>query len=872
SDDDDEDVQEPIRQQHGTIFPNDERLIYQAALQDLNQPKTEKDLPPGVLAVPLMRHQKIALEWMRQKEKSVNNCLGGVLVDDQGLGKTISTIALILLQKLKSQSKPQKPRSGKSGGTLVVCPANKVSLEHKLSVLVYHGSKRTKNPTELAKYDVVVTTYALVTNEVPQTLESIPRRFSGALSKFKWLRVVLDEAQTIKNYKTQVARACASLKAKRRWCLSGTPIQNEIFDLYSYFKFLRYHPYADYESFCLKITEPISKNHLRGYKRLQAILRAILLRRTKGTIFDGQPILSLPPKIVRLTKMDFSPEEWSFYKDLETGSQLEFASRKIKAVMENLESLAKQGSQNSKPIKTIVFSQWTGMLDLIEGNFVEKGINFRRLDGTMSLLTRDIAVKEFNNDPNVQVILMSLKAGNLGLNMVSACHVILLDLWWNPTTEDQAIDRAHRIGQTRTVTVLRLTIQNTVEERILTLQAKKREMVASALGEDPGELSATRLTEEDLHYLFYGGCPNFNTHVTLIIKRGHRLMMDSAIDNDKYSSGSDEEVQDAQKTTINERVIYQAALQDLKQPKTERDYLLGLGKTISTIALILFQKLKSQSKPRKPRSRKSGGTLIVCPASVVKQWEREIDENVSNEHKLYVLVYHGSNRTKDPIELAKHDVVVTTYAIVTNEVPQTPLLDYYYERSKKRDRESTETTYYFGPLSRVRWLRVVLDEAQAIKNHRTQVAKACFSLRAKRRWCLSGTPIQNDVVDLYSYFRFLRYHPYAMYKSFSKSIKVPLSKNSLHGYKKLQAVLRAILLRRTKGTLLDGQPIINLPPKEVNLSKVDFSVDEWSFYRKLEILSQLEFEKYASAGSDKNYARMLVMLLRLRQACNHSGD
>ncbi|CAN7050800.1 helicase-like transcription factor CHR28 [Brassica rapa] len=552
SDDEEDEVEEPINSQQPvtTTIVNDERRIYQAALQDLNQPKTEKDLPHGVLSVPLMRHQKIALEWMRQKERSYNNCSGGILADDQGLGKTISIIALILLQKLKSQSRRVKKRSRRSGGTLVVCPASvvkqwakelddKVSPQNKLSVLVYHGSRRINDPVELAKYDVVVTTYALVTNEVLQS----QIRFSGALGRVRWSRVVLDEAQTIKNHKTQVARACSSLNAKRRWCLSGTPIQNEVMDLFSYFKFLRYHPYAELCSFSQRIMVPIRNNRVKGYKKLQAVLRAILLRRTKETLLDGQPILHLPPKTINLTKVDFSPEEFAFYKTLEATSQSEFeayaaagavysnyayilvmllrlrqacdhpwlvktssfervnqsgfTSTKINAVMKTLESLGKQ-------VKTLVFSQWTGMLDLVEHSFDKSGVTFRRLDGTMSLVARDNAVKEFNNDPSVQVMLMSLKAGNLGLNMVSASHVIILDLWWNPTTEDQAIDRAHRIGQTRAVTVTRIAINNTVEDRILALQETKRIVVASALGEDPGELSATRLTEQDLGFLFFG--------------------------------------------------------------------------------------------------------------------------------------------------------------------------------------------------------------------------------------------------------------------------------------------------------------------------------------------------------------------------------
>ncbi|KFK39327.1 hypothetical protein AALP_AA3G230200, partial [Arabis alpina] len=794
---------------------NSERLIYQAALQDLNQPKTEADLLPGTLSVPLMRHQKIALAWMFQKETNSLPCAGGILADDQGLGKTVSTIALILKQKfelqLKSENaskqeaealvleddddddesenakhesdshvKPELKASSNSettvlcaganddngssdmekardkklststrafkrkrpaAGTLIVCPASvvrqwerelneKVSGESELSVLVYHGGSRTKDAFELAKYDVVVTTYAIVANEVPKQplvdddendykitekhgLASgfsnyKKRKFAvgaskkskkrgregiddssvdpkcGPLARVVWSRVVLDEAQTIKNHRTQMARSCCTLRAKWRWCLSGTPIQNTIDDLYSYFRFLKYDPYAVYKSFCNTIKVPISKHSPHGYKKLQAVLRAVMLRRTKGTLLDGRPIINLPPKKVNLSTVEFSVEEWSFYRKLEADSQTqfkayadagtlnqnyanillmllrlrqacdhpqlvkgynsdpvgkeseaavkrlpraarfnllkrlesssaiccdcgdppeipvvalcghvfcyqcvseyitgdenmcparrcreqlgrdvvfsksalrycttndlgcssshdiglgksaflksEFCSSKIKAVLDILQSLSKQGSPNSMPsssqpyddddvtivepkslhssspsqetIKTIIFSQWTGMLDLVEICLDDKCIEFRRLDGTMSLAARDRAVKVFSNDPDVKVMLMSLKAGNLGLNMVAACHVILLDLWWNPTTEDQAIDRAHRIGQTRPVTVTRITIKDTIEDRILALQEQKRKMVASAFGEDHGESSATRLTVDDLKYLF----------------------------------------------------------------------------------------------------------------------------------------------------------------------------------------------------------------------------------------------------------------------------------------------------------------------------------------------------------------------------------
>ncbi|XP_022725668.1 helicase-like transcription factor CHR28 isoform X2 [Durio zibethinus] len=768
---------------------NDERMIYQAALEDLNQPKVEATLPDGLLSVPLLRHQKIALHWMLHRETRSGYCLGGILADDQGLGKTISMIALIQMQKfLESKLKSEDlakhktvalnldddDHSGTGGsdkvkqngesddtksilevststgafsrqrlpaGTLVVCPASvlrqwarelddKVAEESKLSVLIYHGGSRTKDPSELAKYDVVLTTYSIVTNEVPkqaivdddESYEKSGEKYglssefsinkkrkktsnvgkkgkkgsvidssAGALARVNWFRVILDEAQTIKNHRTQVARACCSLRAKRRWCLSGTPMQNAIDDLYSYFRFLKHEPYFLYKAFCNGIKVPIARDYVKGYKKLQAVLKTVMLRRTKATLVNGEPIIKLPPKSIQMSKVDFTAEERAFYIQLEADSrsqfkayaaagtvnqnyanillmllrlrqacdhpllvkgfnsdsfrnsdslgqvsvemakrlpremlinllncletsfaiclvcndppddavvtmcghvfcyqcvseyltgddnmcpspackeqlgadvvfskatfrscitedlngspmhpqlfeksvilQDEYSSSKIKNVIEILQSrcLLKNSSSELQssigcsetssssehttdysssladgPIKAIVFSQWTSMLDLVAQSLRNHSINFRRLDGTMSLAARDRSVKDFNTDPEVTVMLMSLKAGNLGLNMVAASHVILLDLWWNPTTEDQAIDRTHRIGQTRPVTVSRITVKNTVEDRILSLQEEKRKMVASAFGEDQSGCSAARLTVEDLRYLFMG--------------------------------------------------------------------------------------------------------------------------------------------------------------------------------------------------------------------------------------------------------------------------------------------------------------------------------------------------------------------------------
>lgn len=774
------------------LFGGDERAIYHEALKHISQERREEDLPEGVMSISLLKHQKIALSWMLSKENS-SHCPGGILADDQGLGKTISTIALIQKERVQqsnfmssdSNSKqsvsldldeddtvivldkkelkgepserpaislelsasrpgtavntmvstvkvePKKTRlslpssasnskstTRPSAGTLVVCPASilkqwaseisaKVTESSELSVLVYHGGSRTRDPTELTKYDVVVTTYTIVGQEVPKqdndddmeqknseiygicpefvagnkrkrpkkTKKKKPNHSiadldgGGPLARVRWFRVVLDEAQTIKNYRTKSARACCALRAKRRWCLSGTPMQNTIDDLYSYFRFLKYEPYSSYRLFHSMIKNPISKGASQGYKKLQTVLKIVLLRRTKETILDGEPIIKIPTKTIQLKKINFTQEERYFYLALEEGSREKFKkfaaagtikqnyanilvlllrlrqacdhpfllkednqenltdpgsiemakqlprdtlinllqkldarhpicliceepadnavvttchhvfcyqcvlerlseedvcplpwcknklsaetlfsrpvlrlcisdelesyattscsaaadepspicersyiSSKIQAAIDVLKSIFNthaltdsdtiESSSSQIAPKAIVFSQWTGMLDMLGLSLDSNLINFRRLDGSMSLNNRETAVEEFKTDPEVRVMLMSLKAGNLGLNMIAASHVIMLDPWWNPYAEDQAVDRAHRIGQTRPVTVTRFTVKDSVEDRILALQAKKRKMVESAFGDDKSGGNATRLTVEDLGYLF----------------------------------------------------------------------------------------------------------------------------------------------------------------------------------------------------------------------------------------------------------------------------------------------------------------------------------------------------------------------------------
>ena len=778
-------------------------------------------MPHGALTVPLLRHQRRALAWMSAREAG-GAPVGGLLADDQGLGKTLTTIALVVSRRppprpaVRLSALP--PGAAVAAGTLVVCPTSvlrqwarelrsRVSGAAALSVLLYHGPGRSRSAAEVARYDVVLTTYAIVTQELAAVVGSdkaakaaggalgnvddisasspasaAAPAAGGVLGALTWWRVVLDEAQSIKNARSQVAAAVWALRARRRWCLSGTPLQNSVDDLYSYFRFLRYAPYDGLAAFRARVREPIRAAPQRGFAQLQRVLARVMLRRTKATRVGGEPIVRLPPRTVALRGVEFSQRERACYARLQAEYRAKFAefraagtvstnyvnilymllrlrqacnhlglaalgggggatqrgappsapelaaarrlherrraallqaaeasraecplcadlpeepvvapcgavfcracwaqhaasdkasgsgdddagkssssqasedgrepcpaccaphgeafsvaalravaprgaaaqaaqppqlaqealwaaeeaeeaaaaagaeaSCKLRAVLAYLRELraaaggvaplrgaaaakraaaagaaagaaAQQRRDRSgatrdtgeqlragikssdaalaaalpplppvafsglraagggaapglagPPDKVIIFSQWTGMLNLLEPALRADGFAFRRLDGTMSLAAREKALHEFETRPDVRVMLMSLKAAGLGVNLVCANHVLLLDVWWNPTVEEQAIDRSHRIGQTREVHVARFTVRGTVEDRILALQEHKRALAAAAFGEAEGgdaSRAATaagagaersKLTVEDLLFLF----------------------------------------------------------------------------------------------------------------------------------------------------------------------------------------------------------------------------------------------------------------------------------------------------------------------------------------------------------------------------------
>jgi len=300
---------------------------------------------------------------------------------------------------------------------------------------------------------------------------------------------------------------------------------------------------------------------------------------------------------------------------------------------------------------------------------------------------------------------------------------------------------------------------------------------------------------------------------------------------------------------------------------------MGLGKTIQSISLMLIN-------PRPPKTsvvdddkkalsnRVDKGTLVVGPLALIKQWEAEIKNRVHDSHKLKVCVHHGPQRTKRFEDLRKYDVVITTYQILVSE------------RASSSEREDGPQFGCFG----IHWYRVILDEAHTIKNRNAKATQACYALRAEYRWCLTGTPMQNNLDELQSLIKFLRIKPYNDLKTWKSQITEPMRAGRGNiAMKRLNFYLKAFMKRRTKDVLKQegalnpgGKPITDgalsngfkITERKVEAVSAEFTPEERSFYSRLEQRTDRNIDAMMS-GAKMNYASALVMLLRLRQACNH---
>ena len=444
---------------------------------------------PGDLDAELRGYQRDGVRWLAFLRQAG---LGGLLADDMGLGKTLQALCAV------------------AGRTLVVAPTSVLfgwaeqakRFRPGLRVSVYHGAKRALDPAA----DLTLTSYALL------------RLDAETLTAVDWDTLVLDEAQAIKNPDSQVARAAFALRGVFRVTLTGTPVENRLDELWSQFHFSNPGLLGSLADFRERYAKPIAAGEPGAAAHLRSRIAPFVLRRLKRDVAR-----ELPPRTEAVLHCELDPDERAVYDAVRAASQREVLARlaqggnvlealelllrlrqaachralvpgqrasgstKLAVLLESLEEAVAEGH------KALVFSQWTSFLDLVEPELRKAELAFTRLDG--STPDRAAVVARFQSPDGPPVLLLSLRAGGVGLNLTAADHVFLLDPWWNPAVEEQAADRAHRIGQDRPVMVYRLVARDTVEERILALQQRKRELAQAALA---GADRANAITREDL--------------------------------------------------------------------------------------------------------------------------------------------------------------------------------------------------------------------------------------------------------------------------------------------------------------------------------------------------------------------------------------
>jgi SNF2 family DNA or RNA helicase len=451
-----------------------------------NMPTYEVDKRYEEIARP---YQLAGYNWLRFLYE---HQFGACLADDMGLGKTLQTI--MLLQTLKDKVKK----------ILIICPVsilynwkNELEKFSDLTWSIYYGDEREFK----SEAKVILTSYGLMKKESFSTF---------AEEHFDIL--IFDEVQHLKNIRSLGANAARQLKARFRICLTGTPVENDLSEFYNIMDLCVPGVWGD-----LGLVKSASKNKNRLLAR--RTVKPFIMRRTKD-----QVLKELPEKIENHVFLDFTPEERETYQQklnsvranmISTGSkrygevlksllemrqlclwqkQPQLQSTKIDFLMENLEQLVTEGH------KTLVFSQFTTYLDMIENKIKVAGWKMARIDGSQTIKKRTEQVELFQNG-DAQIFLISLKAGGFGLNLTAASYIFLMDPWWNPAVERQAIDRAHRIGQENKLTVYRPIIKESVEEKVLVLQQSKRELFRDLMAEDDDEYFSGKLNMDDFQHL-----------------------------------------------------------------------------------------------------------------------------------------------------------------------------------------------------------------------------------------------------------------------------------------------------------------------------------------------------------------------------------
>ena len=441
---------------------------------------------------------------------------GGILADDMGLGKTVQ--ALSMLHHYKEVNGGLK--------ALVVCPTTLIynwrnevqKFAPSLSFHIHHGSVRSRSVEELQKHNIVITTYGTLRSDIQ------------VLLKMNFDYVVLDESQAIKNPASKVTRAACLLNAKNRICMSGTPLQNNTFDIFAQMNFLNPGLLGNMEFFRNEFATPIDKFGEQEQKEhLRKLLFPFILRRTKEQVAKD-----LPDKTETILFCEMEDEQRKVYEAYRNSyrekilgtidqqgigkSQLTILQglMKLRQICDSpailneeekypnnsikLDELAREIEENIGDHKALIFSQFLGMLALIKKKLIKDNIPFEYFDGSTSAPDREKAIQNFQNNDECRVFLISLKAGGVGLNLTAADYVYIVDPWWNPAVEQQAIDRTHRIGQTKNIFAYRMICVDTIEDKILQLQEKKRKLASELIADDASFVKA--LSKSDVEYLF----------------------------------------------------------------------------------------------------------------------------------------------------------------------------------------------------------------------------------------------------------------------------------------------------------------------------------------------------------------------------------
>jgi SNF2 family DNA or RNA helicase len=464
---------------------------------ELFKPKLSKSLK-----VELRDYQKDGFDWI---SRLFYGGFGACLADDMGLGKTIQALAVIQSHASKGPCLIVAPTS--------VCHNWVAEIEKFAPTLSCHllgeVNNREDKIVKITSNDILICSYTLLQQEIE------------FLEAKKWEIVVLDEAQAIKNSTTKRFQAAIQLNSKHRLALTGTPIENNLEEIWSLFRFVAPGLLGSKESFQKRFITSVNPEKDKNRRlALKNLIQLFMLRRTKNAVLQ-----ELPSRTEQTVFIDASAEESAFYEAIRRQALLNLSSieekkggRKIHILAEisrlrrtcchpkltspeiNLPSsklnvffnLVDELLQNNH--QALVFSQFVGYLDLVKKGLDEKNIPYQYLDGTMAALDRKKQVEDFQGGKS-SLFLLSLKAGGTGLNLTAADYVIHLDPWWNPAVEDQAADRAHRMGQKRPVTIYRLIVRNSIEEKILALHKNKRDLADELL---EGSNQIAKMTEEDL--------------------------------------------------------------------------------------------------------------------------------------------------------------------------------------------------------------------------------------------------------------------------------------------------------------------------------------------------------------------------------------